>query len=151
MGSHRVSHDWSDLACMHVLEKKTAPTPSFLPGESQGQRSLVGCRLLGRRVGHDWSDLAAAAEVTITLVARKFGNERKEIRIYPVFTLVTTSQSNQQPQLMSESLFYFYKRWKANKYTKNDRKSLFCDFYWSNWFKKESPMHMKNFTRLLEY
>ena len=28
---------------------------------SQGQRSLVGCHLWGRRVGHDWSDLAAAA------------------------------------------------------------------------------------------
>ena len=24
------------------------PTPVFLPGESQGQRSLVGCRLRGR-------------------------------------------------------------------------------------------------------
>ena len=24
------------------------PTPVFLPGESQGQRSLVGCRLWGR-------------------------------------------------------------------------------------------------------
>ena len=35
----------------------------FLPGESQGQRSLVGCHLWGRRVGHDWSDLAAAATV----------------------------------------------------------------------------------------
>ena len=35
------------------------PTPVFLPGESQGRRSLVGCRLWGRtRVGHDWSDLA---------------------------------------------------------------------------------------------
>ena len=29
------------------------PTPVFLPGESQGRRSLVGCRLLGHRVGHD--------------------------------------------------------------------------------------------------
>ena len=25
-----------------------APTPVFLPGESQGRRSLVGCRLWGR-------------------------------------------------------------------------------------------------------
>ena len=25
----------------------------FLPGESQGRGSLVGCRLWGRRVGHD--------------------------------------------------------------------------------------------------
>ena len=33
----------------------------FLPGESQGRQSLVGCRLWGHRVGHDWSDLAAAA------------------------------------------------------------------------------------------
>ena len=37
------------------------PTPVFLPGESQGQRSLVGCHLWGRRVRHDWSNLAAAA------------------------------------------------------------------------------------------
>ena len=29
-------------------EKETAPTPGFLPGESQGRRSLVGCRLWGR-------------------------------------------------------------------------------------------------------
>ena len=37
------------------------PIPVFLPGESQGQRSLVGCRLWGRTVVHDWSNLAAAA------------------------------------------------------------------------------------------
>ena len=30
------------------------PTPVFLPGESHGQRSLVGCRPWGhKRVGHD--------------------------------------------------------------------------------------------------
>ena len=34
---------------------------SVLPGESQGQGSLVGCRLWGRRLGHDCSDSAAAA------------------------------------------------------------------------------------------
>ena len=28
--------------------RKWQPTPVFLPGESQGQRSLAGCRLLGR-------------------------------------------------------------------------------------------------------
>ena len=31
----------------HALEK-WQPTPVFLPGESQGQGSLVGCRLWGR-------------------------------------------------------------------------------------------------------
>ena len=29
-------------------------TPGFLPGKSQGQRSLAGCRPWGRRVRHDW-------------------------------------------------------------------------------------------------
>ena len=31
----------------HALEKEMA-TPVFLPGESQGRRSLVSCRLWGR-------------------------------------------------------------------------------------------------------
>ena len=31
----------------HALEKEMATTPVFLPGESQGQGSLVGCRLHG--------------------------------------------------------------------------------------------------------
>ena len=32
----------------HALEKEMAPPPVFLPGESQGWGSLVGCRLCGR-------------------------------------------------------------------------------------------------------
>ena len=32
----------------HALEGKWQRTPVFLPGESQGQGSLVGCRLWGR-------------------------------------------------------------------------------------------------------
>ena len=31
----------------HALEKEMQPTPVFLPGESQGLGSLVGCRLWG--------------------------------------------------------------------------------------------------------
>ena len=37
----------SDFTFMH-WKRKWQPTPVFLPGESQGQRSLVGCRLWGR-------------------------------------------------------------------------------------------------------
>ena len=36
--------------------RKWQPTPVFLPGESQGQRSLVGCRLWG----HTESDMTEA-------------------------------------------------------------------------------------------
>jgi len=32
----------------HAWRRKWQPTPVFLPGESQGQGSLVGCRLWGR-------------------------------------------------------------------------------------------------------
>ena len=64
MGSRRVGHDWvtslSLFTFMH-WRRKWQPTPVFLPWESQGWRSLVGCCLWCRRVGHDWSNLAAAA------------------------------------------------------------------------------------------
>ena len=64
MRSLRVGHDWvtslSLFTFMH-WRGKWQPTPVFLPGESQGRGSLVGCRLWGCRVGHDWSDAAAAA------------------------------------------------------------------------------------------
>ena len=47
---HRVTEsDTTEVtwhACRH-WRRKWQPTPVFLPGESQGQRSLVGCRLWG--------------------------------------------------------------------------------------------------------
>ena len=68
MGSRRVRHDLvtslSLFTFMH-WRRKWQPTPVFLPGESQGRGSLVGCRLMGsHRVGYDWSDLAAAAAIS---------------------------------------------------------------------------------------
>ena len=64
MGSRRVGHDWVTSLWLFTFmhwRRKWQPTPVFLPGESQGRRSLVGCSLWGRRLGHDWHDLAAAA------------------------------------------------------------------------------------------
>ena len=47
MGSLRVGHDFHfSLSC--IGEGNGKPTPVFLLGESQGQGSLVGCRLWGR-------------------------------------------------------------------------------------------------------
>ena len=51
---------------MHC-RRKWQPTPVFLPGESQGWRSLVDCYLGGRGVGNDWSDLATAAAAAAAL------------------------------------------------------------------------------------
>ena len=51
MGSGRVRHDWATSLSLFTFMhrgRKWQPTPVFLPGESQGQGSLVGCRLWGR-------------------------------------------------------------------------------------------------------
>ena len=51
MGSLRVGHDWATSLSLFTFihwRRKWQPTPAFLPGESQGRGSLVGCRLWGR-------------------------------------------------------------------------------------------------------
>ena len=48
MGSLRVRHDWATSLSLFTFmhwRRKWQPTPVFLPGESQGQGSLVGCHL----------------------------------------------------------------------------------------------------------
>ena len=50
MGSLRVGHDWATSLSLFTFlhwRRKWQPTPVFLPGESQGRGSLVGCRLWG--------------------------------------------------------------------------------------------------------
>ena len=48
LGSRRVGCDWVTSLSLFIFmhwRRKWQPTPVFLPGESQGRRSLVGCRL----------------------------------------------------------------------------------------------------------
>ena len=60
-----VRHNWETSLSLFTFmhwKRKWQPTPVFLPGESQGWGSLVGCQSMGsHRGGHDWSDLAATA------------------------------------------------------------------------------------------
>ena len=58
--------------------RKWQPTPVFLPGESQGQRSLVGYRLWGRK------------ELDMTEVTQQQQQQENERNMK--FTLETTSQ-----------------------------------------------------------
>ena len=66
MGSRIIGHDWatslSHFTFMHWRRNRQC-TPVFLPGESQGWGSLVGCHLWGHTVRHDCSDLAATSAV----------------------------------------------------------------------------------------
>ena len=51
MGSWRVRYDWATSLSLFTFmhwRRKWQPTPVFLPGESQGRWSLVGCRLWSR-------------------------------------------------------------------------------------------------------
>ena len=51
MGLLRVRHDWVTSFSLFTFihwRRKWQPTPVSLPGESQGQGSLVGCHLWGR-------------------------------------------------------------------------------------------------------
>ena len=50
VGSLRVRHDWATSLSLFTFmhwRRKWQPTPVFLPGESQGQGSLVGCHPWG--------------------------------------------------------------------------------------------------------
>ena len=51
MGSLGVGHNWTTSLSLFPFRhwrRKWQPTPVFLPGESQGRGSLVGCRLWGQ-------------------------------------------------------------------------------------------------------
>ena len=64
MGSIVVEHNWATSLWLFTFvhwRRKWQPTLVLLPGESQGRRSLVGCRLWGHTVGHNWSDLVTGA------------------------------------------------------------------------------------------
>ena len=71
MGSLRVGQDSASSLSLFTLlhwRRQWQPTPMFLPGESQGWVSLVGCRLWGRTESDTtevtWQHLAAVSETS---------------------------------------------------------------------------------------
>ena len=92
MGLLRAGHDWATSLSLFTLmhwRRKWQPTPVFLPGESQGWGSLVGCHLWGHRVEHDWSDLAAASV-------------QKTMRLFVIKTRCTQVLSNSEVTYLKE-------------------------------------------------
>ena len=70
MGSLRVGHDWATSLSLFIFihwRRKWQPTPVFLPGESQGRGSLVGCCLWGRTES-DATEATAAAAATLQMI-----------------------------------------------------------------------------------
>ena len=77
MGSHRVGHDWSDLAAAAAAHQRNPlstllywrrqwhPTPALLPGKSHGRRSLVGC---SPWVAQCWTQLKQLSSISSMLL-----------------------------------------------------------------------------------
>ena len=62
IGSHRVGHDWSDLACTHAWEKEMATHSSIPAWRIPGTEEPAWLPSVGsHRIRHDRSDWAAAA------------------------------------------------------------------------------------------
>ena len=65
MGSLRVGHDWATSLSLFTFihwRRTWQPTPVFLPGESQGWGSLVGCHLWGC-TDSDTTEVTAAGKL----------------------------------------------------------------------------------------
>ena len=86
MGSLRVGHDWATSLWLFTFvhwRRKWQPTPVFLPGESHGQRSLVGCRLWG----HTESDTTEETQ-----------QQQQVIKDFPSFSAVKNLPAMQETQ-----------------------------------------------------
>ena len=77
MGSWRVGQNWATSFSLFTFlhwKRKWQPTPVFLPGESWGQGSLVGCHLWGH---HIESDTTEATQQIYQLLCRWWEHKHK--------------------------------------------------------------------------
>ena len=69
----RVRHNWATSLSLFTFmhwRRKWQPTPLFLPGESQGQGSLVGCRLWGHKESGTTERLSSSSSREALLLAQ---------------------------------------------------------------------------------
>ena len=93
MGSLRVRHDWSTSLSLSIFmhwRRKWQPTPVFLPGESHGRRSLVGCSPWG----HTESDT--------TEVTQQYKND---LVVFPYFLQLKPKLCNKKLMIWAKSVF----------------------------------------------
>ena len=99
MGSLRVGHNWASSLSLFTFmhwRRKWQPTPVFLPGESQGQWSLVGCCLWVR------------TESDMTEVREPRYYNYKLLVIWQIIICHTTSVTGLRTFVHTHSCFYFF-------------------------------------------
>ena len=69
IGPHRVEHDWSDLACMHLLEKKMATHSSILAWRIPGTEKPGGLPPMGSQSWTGLKRLSSSSSSSRFLVA----------------------------------------------------------------------------------
>ena len=86
MGPQRVWYDWATSRSLFTFmhwRRKWQPTPVFLPGESQGQGSLMGCRLLRTllwqlpyrpRTPSQWPDWASGPDPVLVVGTTEYAS-----------------------------------------------------------------------------
>ena len=82
---HGVAEGWTSVTSLSLFtfmhwRRKWQPTPVFLPGESQGWGSLVGCRLWGRTE----SDTTEVTQQQAKILGRK-EEHSKQRQLIPWF------------------------------------------------------------------
>ena len=99
MGSLRVRHDWvtslSLFTFMH-WRRKWQPTSVFLPGESQGWQSLVGCHVWGRQES-DTTEVTQQASNVLLIISTWIAHKQHK-----------SSMSKIEPITHSSDLFLQY-------------------------------------------
>ena len=94
-GVARVEHHWTtslSLFTFMLWRRKWQPTLVFLPGESQGQRSLVGCHLWGHTESDMTEATAAAAAGGVYMLTDSFFFFLTILNSYTPFTVITKYQ-----------------------------------------------------------
>ena len=95
-GLRRVGHDWATSLSLFLFmhwRRKWQPTPPFLPGESQGQGSLVGCQT-------QLKQLSSSSSSSLTCQLKKL-----------VHKLILNKQRNTKKKVesMMEKFYYWEK------------------------------------------
>ena len=111
MGSQRAGHDRATSLSLFTFmhwRRKWQPTPVFLPGESHGWRSLVGCRLWGCTE----SDTTAATQQPQHSYDICYFYVQLFIIIYMFsFCPVTSKYTSECKCLKDKDFIYFYFRY----------------------------------------
>ena len=112
MGSLRIGHDSATSLSLFTFthwRRKWQPTPVFLPGESQGQGSLVGCRLWGCCL---WAHTESDTTEAIQRQRQQHRYEIKNMSNYMLINLITQDKNMTAMSKKKEKLNNSCRKWK---------------------------------------